>query len=102
MKITSRLVVSSFAVALALPIAAFAAKGDRKKDPVVAPSFATVDKNADDAISESEFAAANEKLTAEAAKTQFAQLDKDHDGKLTKAEYGNGPAKEKKKRKKNQ
>ena len=89
MKLPCRILVTTVIAALALPIAAQAAKGERKKKEPT-PSFTTVDKDGDGKISESEFAAAHEKLGAEAAKTQFAQLDKDHDGKLSKEEFGSG------------
>lgn len=101
MKLTRRLLLTSFAAALSLPIAAFAAKGDRKKaEPP--PAFATVDKDGNGSISEAEFVAAvKEKQGEAAAKTQFASLDKDHDGKLTKEEYAAG-TEAKKRKKKNQ
>jgi hypothetical protein len=89
MKLPYRIVITTLVAALALPIAAQAAKGERKKKEP-APSFATADKDGDGKISETEFAAANEKLGAEAAKTQFGQLDKDHDGKLSKDEFASG------------
>lgn len=101
MKLTHRLVVRTLAVALALPIAAFAAKGDRKKQNTeTAPAFATVDKDSNGSISEGEFVAANEKLGDVAAKARFGILDKNHDGKLSKEEYAAGSEPEKKKRKK--
>lgn len=98
MKLTHRLVVRTLAVALALPIAAFAAKGDRKKQSTeTAPAFASVDKDSNGSISESEFVAANENLGATAAKARFGILDKNHDGKLSKEEYAAGSEPEKKK-----
>src|SRR5690242_4148348 len=86
MKLSHRFVVSTLIAALALPAVTFAAKGDRKKAEAP-PAFATVDKDANEAISESEFAAANGELKSKAAKMRFDRLDKDHDGKLTKSEY---------------
>ena len=104
MKFTHRIIVSTQAAALALPVAAFAAKGERKKDKTPAPTFASVDKDSNDAISESEFVAANEKLGADVAKTRFGQLDKDGDGKLSKEEFAadTGTDKKKRRKKKNQ
>jgi hypothetical protein len=99
MKLTSRVIVTTLIAALALPIAAQAAKGERKKKETP-PSFATVDKDGDQAVSESEYVAANEKLGADAAKTQFGKLDKNHDGKLSKDEFGSGNGEKKKRRKK--
>ena len=102
MKLTRRILVSSLIVALALPAAAFAAKGDRKKskDAAEVPAFATVDKDSDESITEAEFVAANEKLGAVAAKSRFELLDKSKDGKLSKEEYAAGATPEKKKRRK--
>ena len=102
MKLSSRLLITVLVAGFLAPGAAFAAKGDRKK-PQKPASFATVDKNADESISESEYVAANEKLSPDAAKSKFATLDKNHDGNLSKDEYGTD-AKEKKKprKKKNQ
>jgi Ca2+-binding EF-hand superfamily protein len=104
MKLTRRILISSLIVALALPAASFAAKGDRKKKDTAeaAPAFASVDKDSDDSITETEFVAANEKLGAVAAKARHELLDKNKDGKLSKEEYAAGATPEKKKRKKNQ
>jgi Ca2+-binding EF-hand superfamily protein len=103
MKLTRRILVSSLIVALALPAVSFAAKGDRKKQKDTAeavPAFASVDKDSDDSITETEFVAANEKLGAVAAKARHELLDKNKDGKLSKEEYAAGATPEKKKRKK--
>lgn len=99
MKTTCRVIVTTLIAALALPIAAQAAKGERKKKETP-PSFATVDKDGDQSVSESEYVVANEKLGADAAKTQFGKLDKNHDGKLSKDEFGSAGKGEKKKRRK--
>ena len=104
-KLTHRTLVALLIASIALPVGAFAAKGERKKknaDAAAIPAFATVDKNSDDSISEAEFVAANDKLGADAAKTRFGLLDKNSDGKLSKEEYAAGATPEKKKRKKNQ
>ena len=98
MKLTHRIIVTSLVAALALPIAAFAAKGDRKKDKN--PTFSVVDKDGNESISESEYVAANEKAGADAAKTRFGKLDKDGDGKLSKEEFGAGAGDKKKPRRK--
>jgi Ca2+-binding EF-hand superfamily protein len=101
MKFSHRIIVSTLIAALALPAVSFAAKGDRKKAGAEAlPAFATVDKDSNEAISESEFAAANGKLKSKAAKMRFDRLDKDHDGKLTKSEYALGATPENKQRRK--
>ena len=102
MKLTYRITLTALIAALALPIAAHAAKGERKKKDKDAPAatFGTVDKNADESISESEFVAANEKLGPDAAKARFGQLDKDHDGKLSKDEFAADSTGEKKRRRK--
>ena len=102
MKSTSRILIALLAAAIALPVSALAAKADRKKNKAAAdiPAFATVDKNSDESISESEFVTANEKLGADAAKTRFGMLDKNSDGKLSKEEYAAGATPEKRKRKK--
>ena len=102
MKLPHRFVVSTLIAALALPAATFAAKADRKKPAEALPAFATVDKDSNEAISETEFVAGNEKLGAVAAKARFELLDKDHDGKLTNEEYAAGATPEKKRKKKNQ
>lgn len=97
----SRFTLTVLVAALALPIAAFAAKGDKKKEkPDALPSFTSVDKDGDKSVTEDEFVAANkEKLGETGAKSRFAMLDKNHDGKLTQEEY-NAPSSEKKPRKK--
>jgi hypothetical protein len=103
MKLTHRIIVGSLLAALALPAATFAAKGERKKQKPGAeeiPAFASVDKDSNEAISETEFVTANEKLGSVAAKARFELLDKDHNGKLSKEEYAAGATPEKKKRKK--
>jgi Ca2+-binding EF-hand superfamily protein len=101
MKLTHRFVVSSLIAALALPAAAFAAKPDKKRPAAEAlPAFATVDKDSNEAISETEFLAGNEKLGSVAAKARFETLDKDHDGKLTKSEYAVGATPEKRRKRK--
>jgi hypothetical protein len=98
----SRFVVTVLFAALALPIAAFAAKGDKKKDKADAlPSFTSIDKDGDHAVTEEEFLAANkEKLGETGAKSRFAMLDKNHDGKLTQEEYDAGSVTTKKRGKK--
>lgn len=103
MKTASRVLIASLAAAVALPLAVHAAKGDRKgkKDQTPAVAFATVDKDNDGSVTETEFVAAmKDTLGESAAKTRFATLDKDSNGKLTKEEYAAGSAEPKKKRKK--
>ena len=103
MKFSHRFIVSTLITALALPAVSFAAKGDRKKAGAEAlPAFATVDKDSNQSLSETEFVTANEKLGSVAAKARFELLDKDHDGKLSTEEYAAGSTPEKVKRKKNQ
>ena len=102
MKTTQRLLIATLAVAIALPAAVFAAKGDKKKNATPASTFTSVDKDSDGAITEAEFLAAEkDKLTGEAAKARFAAMDKNHDGKLTKDEFvGTGDEPRKKRKKK--
>jgi Ca2+-binding EF-hand superfamily protein len=102
MKLTKRIVVTALIAAIAMPVAGLAAKPERKKNKTAEaiPAFATVDKDSDESITETEFVAANEKLGADAAKLRFGTLDKNHDGKLSKEEYAAGATPEKKKRKK--
>ena len=103
MKLTQRLLVVTIASALALPIAVFAAKGEKKKGDS-GPAFSAVDKDGNGSISEAEYVAAmKEKLGEDSAKSRFAELDKDHDGKLTSDEYSAGSDQKKKRgKKKNQ
>ena len=102
MKLIHRLIITTIAASLALPVAAIAAKADREKTGESLPAFETVDKDNKGSVSKDQFVAAlKEKLGSEdAAKTKFAALDKDSDGKLTKVEYaaGNEPKKRKKKK----
>ena len=101
MKLTRRLLLVTIAATIALPISAFAAKGN-KKTPEAPPDFATVDKDGNGSVSEAEYVAAmKSKLTEDAAKAQFATLDKDKDGELSKEELA-APVETKKKKKKNQ
>ncbi len=104
MNLTKRLLVATLAAAIALPVATFAAKGDKKKkDAAPAETFASVDKNGDGEITLEEFLASQkDKLGEEAAKARFATLDKNHDGKLTKDEFGAPDEQKKKRKKKNQ
>ena len=54
-------------------------------------NFASIDKDGDGSISESEYVAALDgRAKADAAKKRFATLDKDGDGKLTKEEHAAG------------
>ncbi len=104
MNLTKRLIVATLAAAIALPVAAFAAKADKKKNAATATeTFASVDKNADGNITQEEFLASQkDKLGEEAAKARFATLDKNKDGKLASDEFGTGteePAKKKRKKK---
>jgi hypothetical protein len=97
---TTRLLVASLAAVIALPIAASAAKGDRKKTDT-APAFSTIDKEAKGSVSEAQYVAAvKDTLGEEGAKAKFAALDTDKDGKLTAAEYAAGASQGKKRRKK--
>ena len=99
MKFTHRIIVSSLIAAIALPVTTFAAKANRKKTEPVA-AFATVDKDSNEAISETEFVSANEKLGSTAAKARFELLDKDHNSKLSKEEYAAAAVAPEKKRRK--
>ena len=100
LKLTHRLFITTIAAALALPIAASAAKADRKNAVEPLPAYETIDKDAKGSISKDQFVAAlKEKLGGEdTAKAKFDALDKNSDGKLTKDEYA--AANEQKKRKK--
>ena len=104
MKIPYRLLLSALVAAVALPLAVFAAKGDKKKNAPAATSFAVVDKDGDGVLTQTEFIAAfKEKLGEDGANSKFASLDKDADGKLSKEEFGTTgdeePAKKKRKKK---
>src|SRR5205823_11065981 len=107
MKLYSRLILSAVPLAIALPGAAFAAKGDRKKkktEDANAVTFETADKDKDGFVTETEYVAAmSAKLDESAAKARFATLDKNADNKLSAEEYNAGnTAEPKKKKKKNQ
>ncbi len=101
MKSARYILVATLAAVIALPIAALAAKADRKKADDSHPAFATIDKDSNGSLSEAEFVAAlKEKLGEDGAKAKFAELDKDKDGKLTSEEYAAATPEKKKKRKK--
>lgn len=105
MKLPTRLLITALVSALALPIAAFAAKGEKKKkNDTPAANFATMDKDSDGFVSEAEFIAATKGSgTEEAAKTKFSSLDKDQNGKLSRDEVAAaGKGKKGKKKKKDQ
>lgn len=103
MKLPNRIVLVALATAIALPVASFAAKGDRKKKEPAGVSFATADKNSDGSVSEAEYVVAvKDKLDETSAKSRFATLDKNGDGKLSSEEYNAGNEAPKKKKKKNQ
>ena len=98
MKLTQRVIITTLIAAIALPASTFAAKADKRKKDDVLPALASVDKDKDEAVSEAEFVAANEKFGADAAKRRFGALDKNSDGKLSKEEYAAGATPEKRKR----
>jgi Ca2+-binding EF-hand superfamily protein len=104
MKLTHRIIVTTFVTALALPIAAFAAKGDRKKPEAPVLSFENFDKDSNESVSEAEYVSVSEKQAADAARSRFAQLDKNGDGKVSKEEFNaaTSATPEKKKKRKNQ
>ena len=107
MKLSSRILLSALALAIALPGAAFAAKGERKKkkgDDANQVAFETADKNKDGVVDQAEFVEAmkSKNLNETDATARFATLDKDGNGKLTTEEYNAGSAEPKKKKKKNQ
>lgn len=103
MKTTHRLFITTIAAAVALPIAAFAAKANRKNAAEALPAYETIDKDSKGSVSKDQFVAAlKEKLGGEdAAKAKFDALDKNSDGKLTKEEYA-AATEQKKRKKKNQ
>ena len=89
MKFPNRLIIAALVSALALPCAAFAAKGDKKdKGEQSGAGFSKIDKDSDGSISQSEFVAAMKDRSGgeDAAKSKFASLDKNSDGKLDKKE----------------
>jgi len=91
MKLPHRILLAAVAAALVLPLAAHAAKGDKKKTDSKNPAanFATLDKDGNGSVSQDEYVAAmKEKLGEDGAKTHFAELDKNHDGQLSKEELG--------------
>ena len=102
MKITHRILLAALAAAIALPVTASAAKGDRKKkNDAPETTFATIDKDGDGVVTETEYLALMSKPLGEsAAKARFAQLDKDTNGKLSKEEYAATGTETKKRRKK--
>jgi hypothetical protein len=104
MKIIHRLIISTIAASLLLPVTASAAKGDRKKAGEPLLGYETIDKDSKGSVSKDQFVAAlREKLGGEdTAKTKFDALDKDGDGKLTKVEYAAGNETQKRKKKKDQ
>jgi len=104
MKKIHRLIITTIAASLLLPITASAAKGDRKKAGEPLPAYETLDKDSKGSVSKDQFIAVlKEKLGGEdAAKTKFEALDKDSDGKLTKIEYAAGNETPKRKKKKDQ
>ncbi len=90
MKLNTRFVITALVSALALPLAVSAAQGE-KKGKGTPMNFASIDKDGDGSISESEYVAALDgRAKADAAKKRFATLDKDGDGKLTKEEHAAG------------
>jgi hypothetical protein len=99
MKRIPRLVIITLVAALALPVAALAAKGEKRKPATSTPTFSDFDKNSDEAVSEAEFVAESERRAAEMAKVHFARLDTDRDGKVSKAEFEAGATGTEKKRK---
>jgi Ca2+-binding EF-hand superfamily protein len=103
MKLTHRIVMTTLVSALALPIAAFAAKASRKKPEAPVLSFENFDKDNNESVSETEYVSVSEKQAADAAKSRFAQLDKDGDGKVSKEEFtaGTTTTTEKKRKPKN-
>lgn len=103
MKAPSRILIATLVAAIAFPLAAQAAKGDRKnkKEDSSAVSFETVDKNNDGIISETEFVAAmKDKLSEDDAKARFKSLDKDGTPGLSKEEYAAATSETKKKKRK--
>src|SRR5690349_17089955 len=103
MKLIPAIIPFAVAAALSLPLAAHAAKENKKKsdDKNPAAQFAALDKDSDGVITQEEYVAAmKDKLGDDGSKSHFAELDKNHDGKLTKEEFG-VPANDKKPRKKN-
>jgi hypothetical protein len=101
MKLTHRLLVTAIAAALALPIAAFAAKGNKKNAAEPAPSFASIKKADEKCITEAEFCAAMKTTLGEdGSKAKFATLDKNSDKKLTEEEYAAASTEPKKRKRK--
>ena len=104
MKTPSRILIATLVAAIAFPLAAQAAKGDRKnkKDDSSAVSFETADKNKDGKISKDEFVAAmTEKLGKDGATARFDSLKKANDKELTKEEYAAATVEPTKKKKRN-
>ena len=99
MKLTHRIIMATLVSALALPIAALAAKASRKKPEAPVLSFENFDKDNNESVSETEYVSVSEKQAADAAKSRFAQLDKDGDGKVSKEEFTAGATTTEKKRK---
>jgi len=104
MKLPNRIIIAALTAALALPLAASAAKADRKnKTQSASETFATLDKDSDGFVTEAEYLAVMKtSMGEEAAKKRFAELDKDKNGKLSKEEHAAGDTAKKKRRKKNQ
>jgi Ca2+-binding EF-hand superfamily protein len=102
MKLPNRILLLTLAAAIALPLTASAAKGDKKKTgDSPETTFATIDKDGDGVVTETEYVGLMGKtLGQEAAKTRFADLDKDKNGKLSKEEFAASGTETKKRRKK--
>jgi Ca2+-binding EF-hand superfamily protein len=103
MKLSNRFLLLTLAAAIALPVTASAAKGDRKKkNDTPETTFATLDKDGDGVVTEQEYVGLMGKTLGEsAAKTRFGDLDKDKNGKLSKEEYTSSGTEKKKRGKKN-
>lgn len=98
MKHPARIIIASLLVSV-LPVAAFAAKGEGKKNAT--PSFATVDKNGDGKVSMGEYTSAMSKGgDDQSAKAAFAALDKNSDGNLSAEEFAAADSGKKKGKKK--
>jgi Ca2+-binding EF-hand superfamily protein len=95
--VPSRLILVA-SIAIAAPVALFAAKGDAKtRTALPKVSFETADKDKDGSVTEAEYLAAmGENADQKRAKARFGQLDADHNGKLSKEEMEASGKKKKK------
>jgi Ca2+-binding EF-hand superfamily protein len=91
-----RILIAATIALLAIPLAAHAADGEKKKSP-----FVTADTDSDGKVSQAEYVTAMKgKLDDAAARTRFAELDKDRNGSLSREEFSTSTGEKKARKKK--